>query len=290
MQLNLVRKKIINYPSGSALEFYKNTLFVIGDDTNYILCLDVDWNEINRIKLFDFDGERIPKPDKPDLECATIINDMLYVIGSGSKSPQRDVSFWIDLSNNSIKKINTTSFNNIFRERHFFKEMNIEGLTDCKDKLLFFNRATTEQPNHLISTDHNVLKKKFPDKFNIIPIKIDTLNGIPLGISGATYDDKNDILFLTASAEDTSNAYDDGEIIGSVLVIVDNATTKLNQQELVIDNFIKLDEIDRQFAKQKIESVCITQQNNKNYDLVLVADNDDGKSVLFEVNLDLQTK
>lgn len=288
MQLNLVRKKIINYPSGSALEFYKNTLFVIGDDVNYVLCLDVDWNEINRIKLFDFDGERIPKPIKPDLECATIIDEMLYIVGSGSKSPQRDVSFWIDLCNhNSVKKINTASFNNLFRERNFFKEMNIEGFTSCGDKLLFFNRATTEQPNHLIITDYNILKKKFPDKFKVIPIEIDTLQGIQLGISGACYDAKNDILFLTASAENTSNAYDDGEIIGSVLAIVENASKQINQSELVINNYIELDIIDISFSKQKIESVCIVHSENKNFNLILVADNDDGMSVLFELNVEL---
>ncbi|MFN8282252.1 MAG: hypothetical protein U0U67_03510 [Chitinophagales bacterium] len=288
MQLNLVRKKIIDYPSGSALEFYKNTLFVIGDDINYILCLNADWNETGRINLFDFDGERIPKPDKPDLECATIIDDMLYIVGSGSKSPQRDVAFWIDLNNNdSVKKISTASFNNLFRERHFFKEMNIEGFTDCKNKLLFFNRATTEQANHLIITDHNILKKKFPDKFKVIPIDIDTLNGIQLGISGACYDDENDILFLSASAENTNNAYDDGEIIGSVLAIVENADKQLSQSALTIQNYVELDKIDIAFSKQKIESVCIIHSENKNYKLVLVADNDDGKSVLFEVNLQL---
>ena len=288
MQLNLVRKKIIDYPSGSAMEFYKHTFFVIGDDVNYVLCLDESWNEINRIKLFDFDGDRIPKPDKPDLECAAIMDEMLYIVGSGSRSPQRDVSFWIDLENNyAVKKINTASFNNLFRERNFFKEMNIEGFTDCNDKLLFFNRATTEQPNHLIITDHNILKKKFPDKFKIVPIKISTLQDVTLGISGACYDAKNDVLFLSASAENTSNAYDDGEIIGSVLAIVENATVHLNQAELTIDTFILLDEIDEGFLKQKIESVCIHHQVNKQYKLTLVADNDDGKSVLFEISLDL---
>ena len=68
-----------------------------------------------------------------------------------------------------------------------------------------------------------------------MPITIGKLNEINLGISGACYDEKNDILLLTASAEDTSNAYDDGEIIGSVIGVVYNAYQKLNSQEIVID-------------------------------------------------------
>lgn len=285
MELKFKRKIIIDYPSGSALEFHNKTLYVIGDDVNHILCLDEQWNEVNQLKLFEFNGNRIPKPDKPDLECATIINDMLYVIGSGSKSPQRDVAFIVDLSNNKIKKISTASFYAIFRDRNLVSEMNIEGFTVCRDKLLFFNRGNTQQPNQLIITDHKILKKQFPDKFKIMPINIGTLNQIALGISGACYDEQNDVLLITASAENTNNAYDDGDIIGSVLAVVYNAYQKLNHQFLEIDMLIELDTIDSNFQKQKIESICISHQTNKNYTCVLVADNDDGKSVLFELEI-----
>ena len=285
MQISLLRNKTIDYPSGSALEFYNNTLYVVGDDVNYILCLDENWNESNQLKLFEYNGVRIPKPEKPDLECATIINDMLYVVGSGSKSPQRDVAFLINLSDNKIKKISTAAFYSIFRDRNLIVEMNIEGFTDCKDKLLFFNRGNTQAQNQLIITDQKILKKQFPDKFKVMPIKIGTLNNIALGISGACYDEKNDILLLTASAEDTNNAYDDGEIIGSAIGIVYNAYQKLKEQEFVIDKLIELDKINPVFIKQKIESICITKQSEKDYTCTLVADNDDGKSVLFEIEV-----
>lgn len=285
MQISFLRNKTIDYPSGSALEFYNNTLYVVGDDVNYILCLDENWNEINQLKLFEYTGVRIPKPEKPDLECATIIGDMLYVVGSGSKSPQRDVAFLINLSDTKIKRISTAAFYSIFRDRNLIVEMNIEGFTDCKDKLLFFNRGNTQAPNQLIITDQKILKKQFPDKFKVVPIKIGTLNNIALGISGACYDEKNDILLLTASAEDTNNAYDDGEIIGSAIGIVYNAYQKLTEQEFVIDKLIELDKINPVFEKQKIESICITKQSEKNYTCTLVADNDDGKSVLFEVKV-----
>jgi hypothetical protein len=287
MQINFLRNKTIDYPSGSALEFYKNSLYVIGDDINCIHCLDENWNEIKQLKLFEYDGVRIPKPEKPDLECATIIGDMLYVVGSGSKSPQRDVAFLINLSDNKIKKISTAAFYSIFRDRNLIAEMNIEGFTDCKDKLLFFNRGNTQQPNQLIITDQKILKKQFPDRFKVMPITIGKLNEINLGISGACYDEKSDILLLTASAEDTSNAYDDGEIIGSVIGVVYNAYQKLNNQEIVIDELIELDAVNPVFVKQKIESICITKQIEKKYTCTLVADNDDGKSVLFDVEVQL---
>lgn len=287
MQIHLIRNKIIDYPSGSALEFYNNILYVVGDDVNYILCLDDAWNEINRLKLFEYDSVRIPKPEKPDLECATIIGDMLYVAGSGSKSPQRDVAFLVNLSDKKIKRISTAAFYSIFRDRNLIREMNIEGFTDCKDKLLFFNRGNTQQPNQLIITDYNILKKQFPSSFKVMPIKIGTLKNVALGVSGACYHEKDDILLLTASAEDTNNAYDDGEIIGSTIGITYNAYQKLSNKEFIIDESIELDKIHPVFEKQKIESVCITKHTERKYTCVLVADNDNGKSELFEIEVQI---
>jgi hypothetical protein len=287
MKLKLLRKAVLDYPSGSALEYHKDSLYVIGDDVHYILCLDAQWNVIRHIQLFESALERIPKPDKPDIECAAVIDDVLYLLGSGSKSPQRDVAFIVQLSDYTVKKINTAAFYGIFRDRNLMGEMNIEGFTGCKDKLLLFNRANTSQPNSLIVTDRKIVKRQFPDRFKVMPVEIGSLNNIPLGISGASYCEVNDILFITASAENTDNTYDDGDIIGSVLGIVYNASDALNAPSFIIEHIIELDKVEKVFSKQKMESVCITRQENKNYTCILVADNDDGKSVLFEMDIQL---
>lgn len=284
MQIQLLRHKIIDYPSGSALEYHNHTLYLIGDDVHYILCLDEHWDVQRQLRLFEYNGERIPKPEKPDLECATIIGETLYVMGSGSLSPQRDVAFIVQLSNNRVKRINTGLFYGIFRNMGLIQEMNIEGFTDCKDRLLFFNRGNTTQPNQLIVTDHKILQKQFPDKFKVMPVAIGTLGNVALGISGACYDARRDILLLTASAEDTSNSYDDGTIVGSVIGVVHNAYAQLNKQTFAIDALLPLETIDPAFAQQKIESICITAAADT-YRCTLVADNDDGKSVLFEIEI-----
>ncbi|MFN8260656.1 MAG: hypothetical protein U0X41_06900 [Chitinophagales bacterium] len=285
MQINFLRNKIIDYPSGSALEYRNGISYLIGDDVNHILMLDDDWNVIGRLQLFEYDGLRIPKPEKPDLECATIIGDMLYVVGSGSVSPQRDVAFWVNLAEEKIKKISTTAFYSIFRDRNLIAAMNIEGFTDCKDKLLLFNRGNTQEANQLIITDHKILKKQFPDRFKVMPVTIGKLKGTNLGISGACYDAVNDVVLLSASAENTSNAYDDGEIIGSVIGVAYNAYQKLSDAEFSVDEWIELESVHPKFNKQKVESICISQQYDKSYTCTLVADNDDGKSVLFEVEI-----
>ncbi len=288
MKINLLRKAVIDYPSGSAIEFHNDILYVIGDDVNYIFCLDLQWKPLKKIVLFDFEGRRISKPDKPDLECAAVINDQLYILGSGSRSPHRDVAFVVQLSNDSVKKTNTNSFFSLFRDKQLIKEMNIEGFAACKDKLLLFNRGNTQYPNQLIISDQKILKKQFPDRFKVMPVQAGNIGNIPLGISGACYDSLNDILLLTASAEDTNNAYDDGAIAGSAILIVRNAYKKLDDEILTADEIFILAENDTEFAQQKIESICITKQHEKIYTCVLVADNDDGNSTLFEVEISLE--
>jgi hypothetical protein len=256
MNLQLLRSAIIDYPSASAIEYYNRELYVIGDDIHYIQCLNEDWSISKRIYLFEFEGARIPKPVKPDLESAVIFEEKLYIAGSGSLSPQRDVAFLVDLRDATVKKINTASFYNLFRERHLIGEMNIEASAVCGDRLLMFNRANAVQPNYLLVSDLKILKKQLPDRFKTVPVKTPLINNIPLGISGACYDEKKDILFLSASAENTSNAYDDGEVSGSAIGILRYAYSKIDNY-FEADEWILLDAIDARFRRQKIESICM---------------------------------
>lgn len=285
MKVKLLRKSILDYPSASAVEFHEGLLYVIGDDAPYLLCLDPEWNLLKTIPLLADKRQRIPKPEKPDLESAVVIDDVLYTLGSGSLSPQRDVAFIVRLSDDSVKRINTAAFYGIFRDRGLVSAMNIEGFTACKDKLLLFNRGDTVHPNQLIITDRKILKKQFPDRFKVMPLIAGQINGIPMGISGAAYDEANDLLLLTASSEDTDNAYDDGAIAGSALCIVYNVSAKLDQPELQTDAYILLEKENEAFRGQKIESVCVTAMADKRYTCVLAADNDDGHSTLFEIEL-----
>lgn len=285
MFLELLQSKQINYPSGSALEYYNDEFFVVGDDANYVLCLNKTFNETRKINLFEFDGIRIPKVDKPDLECATILNDILYILGSGSKMPERGYVFTVNLKDNSTEKKSMHSFFSKIESQKIIQEINIEGLANYKDKLLFFNRGNTQESNHLIITSVGIFENSNTNNLSIIPIETGQLNGVNLGISDACIDEQNDLLFVTASAEDTNNAYDDGTILGSVIGIVPNFSTQLKEPCIKINQVIKLGEEHTIFSAQKIEAICITAQSENKYHLSLVADNDDGKSVLFDIKL-----
>lgn len=286
MNITLKKYKSIDYPSGSALEFHHNVIYLIGDDSNKILCLNNELDITSQIKLFDFDGDRIPKKDKPDFEACTILNNQLFIFGSGSKIPQRTSLYIFDIDTQQIAIKSLQSLYENMIATNDIQELNIEGITTINNSFLFFNRANNKQQNKLIILDDFNPNDLANTALKFVPIEIENFKGYQLGISGATYFQENDIMYLTASAEDTDNAYDDGEIVGSVLYIIHNASSVFLQDKIVLNGPIILEEIDVTLSKQKIESVCVLSYNEHSTDLILVADNDNGKSELFMISID----
>lgn len=286
MNITLKKYKSIDYSSGSALEFHHNVIYLIGDDSNKILCLNNGLDITSQIKLFDFDGDRIPKKDKPDFEACTILNNQLFIFGSGSKIPQRTLLYIFDIDTHQIAIKSLQSLYENMIATNDIQELNIEGITTINNSFLFFNRANNKQQNKLIILDDFNPNDLANTALKFVPIEIENFKGYQLGISGATYFPENDIMYLTASAEDTDNAYDDGEIVGSVLYIIHNASSVFLQDKIVLTNPIILEEIDVTLSKQKIESVCVLSYNEHSTDLILVADNDNGKSELFIISID----
>lgn len=281
MLLSLVSHTKLNFPSGSSIEKYGDTFFLFGDDCPYFAILDAAYRFQEKVIITHSFKERIPKPIKPDWEACTIIDDYIWVFGSGSLLEKRDDILIIHPASSNFVVHKNHSFYNELRKREFTKEINIEAATMVKEELWLFNRANLSQPNHLIRCSiHNT-------HINIIDIKEIpdiTFQEHVLGISGAAYDSEHDVLWITASAEATENSYDDGAILGSVLYRLDHPATDFNMRRA---QKIDLPELDTRLEKQKIESVCIAHALKENYQLLLVADNDIGDTELFHINVQL---
>ncbi|MEO6489588.1 MAG: hypothetical protein ABIO04_06580 [Ferruginibacter sp.] len=67
-------KVLDGYPSASGICFYKEHLYIIGDDAFYLLITDLEFNAVDRINLFPARGGRIHKSIKSDIESITIIS------------------------------------------------------------------------------------------------------------------------------------------------------------------------------------------------------------------------
>jgi hypothetical protein len=291
MKLHLLDNiELDSFPSGSGIEFFNDRLYLVGDDAKEILVLNKRWKEKERITLFTNEETRIPKKEKADLEATTVlvINDSHYllVLGSGSKDP-RNKAIILEMANKEITTIDISYFYERLKSILQLTEINIEGAALVNNYLVLANRGNKTFPdNHLIVTTPLF----WQDQANA-PVQIHQLNFSeyegPIGISGLCYSEHHEQLLFTTSMEDTPNGYDDGAIGKSYLGIINNIFRKLGRphEKLSINELIDLPATSKKFEGYKIESLCIQSEKDHSIKLHLVADNDNGKSYLFKVQL-----
>lgn len=278
-----------DYPSASAIEFHNNHFYIVGDDATSVLVLDSSLQKVDTIPLYDTAIKRIPKPVKPDLEAVTIVDKnkkpCLLAIGSGSLAPYRNTAELID----PVSKEHTTIDLSLFYERlkaSGLPELNIEGACSIPGAMVLSNRGHKGFPKNQLT----LTSAKFWEEQAMAPITLLHIGGNEdsshfRAVSGIAYAKKTDKLILTVSTEDTKNAYDDGTIGKSYLWIVDNFSSKKRWTGMNPNRVIDLENVDPQFRNQKIESACVIRETKHFIELALVADNDDGSSTLFRLDI-----
>jgi len=278
-------KKLNAYPSASSIEYFNDKLYLIGDDATDILVLDTNLNMIDSIPLISYPEKRIPKDIKPDLEASALNDDNLFLFGSGSLSPYRNLGWIHNLKTKDNDSINLEPLFLKIKELGI-EEINIEGACFLSGKLILVNRGNKGYPyNHFIITDERSWTNDSSFQISIIPFEAQKDTATFKGISGLCYAKESDQLIMTVSTEDTRNSYEDGAIGKSYLWIINNISNKLDSKTISTDKIIDLEEIDPRFKKQKIESAIVISETNELINLVLVADNDDGSSTIFRFSL-----
>lgn len=285
IKLKLVSEKhFTDYPSASSIEVYKDRFYIMGDDATAVLVLDRSYNIIDRILIFDDPRPRIPKPEKADLESSAVIDykgsPHLILFGSGSKE-NRENAFLVELEGTG--KVLPFSFSSFLEKiRKEIKDVNIEGATAFKKKIILSNRANlTHKKNRLIIADHDFFLGENLS-YRIITVKIDPEAGI--GISSLGYWKEYDWLLFTGSTEDTSTSYDDGRIGDSYIGIIKDFSSKKKKDKIKPDELINLSRALPALKQQKIEGMTVEKTEDRLM-LHLVSDNDDGQSSVFAVEL-----
>ena len=284
MKAKFVRSQVLTgYPSGSTISFYKDRLYLMGDDASSMIILDSGFTVMKTIQFFENDAGRIKKTEKADIESSEWIvtnnKAQLWLFGSGSLSPQRDSAFKFDPETQKIERVDLTSFYQDLRNTGIL-ELNIEAAALVNDVLLFGSRGNLTNPqNYLLPTSAT----DFLSAGALRKILLNLPDGA--GISGMSYLQKFDILLVTSSKESTATAYDDGEIGESNLAIIYNFSGKLSGPEIAPDDWIDLSTLHPYFTRQKIESICTLKAENGEVTAILVSDDDKGITRLFEIKL-----
>ncbi len=279
-----------DFSSGSAMVSAGDKIYLAGDDANFICVTDKSFNIIDTITLEKHPGKRIPKPVKHDIEAATLIQikKQPYILfaGSGSLSPYRNTITLIDVKNGSKNIFNVETIYERFKAEGI-EQLNIEGAATLSNYVIFANRGNKSyRKNHLIFTSPGFWNEQRDAPIHIMTIGTNTDTLVFNGVSGLEYSPLSDRLIMTVSTEETYDTQTDGIIGKSYLWIINDISSKTKRAALNPDQIIDLEQIDKRFIGQKIESVCILEESRKQITLGLVADNDDGTSVLFKLELD----
>ena len=286
-KIKLLKKThLADYSSASSLEFYKDRLYVIGDDASAIWILDNEHRFLDSIQLFPSTTKRIPPDIKVDLESSTIIKDnetdYLVCISSFS-TDHRNKIIYVNLTDRKISpKIIETSLRKVDVE-----ELNIEGATSFNDQLILSNRANaTHKNNSLIITSLTAKEGIKIENNKVTTLSLRKKKNI-IGISGMTYVKEKDLLLFTASTEDTPNAVTDGTIGTSYIGYIKNISKKINNSPVKATKLISISKYLKEKSAQKIESITVEKMNKKNGIVHLATDNDNGESTLFKLRVKL---
>lgn len=279
--LKLISSKTLDFPSASGIEWFDGKLYLFGDNAPYLLVLSPSYQVLSKIAYWPDTATVIAKDRKPDIESAFLTKKegraVLFGVGSLS-GPNRWMAYeWSIGSSDSVRQTklfpDSVKFSGI-------EEINIEGSTAVGETLLFCNRSNlTTRTNHFIfrenETGYSVKEIRLPDTGSIA------------GLSGLYYVAETDLLLFTASEEATYNAVDDGEIGESYLGWIQNFSRARENAVIQTSGMLKLTQFSLVFNGQKIESVCAESVIGNRYCLHLVADNDNGSSKIFTVDLQL---
>ncbi len=288
MDFKITHQQILkDVPSASGIVKHQDHFYLIGDDTPFLFRLNGELDTVAHFPVYttsgNFEDRRIVKKDKPDFEALEMISENeIIAFGSGSKSPERDVFIRILMNDAlSVKEFSLTGFYDSLRKMDVLSdsELNIEAAAYHRDFLYLFNR----RKNVIFRIRYSHLLNHIEGKLSLPEIafseyELPQIKGIGAGFSGAAVTTAGKLI-VTASVEDTGNAYDDGEVLGSFIGIVSLQPDKNPGP-------IEWMEIKNAGEVLKVESVTVDKEISENeLNVLLVTDSDGGESLILKGNL-----
>lgn len=248
--------QIIGIGSASGLLFKDNALFLISDNSTYLYEYNLDSNELNKIALVEKPEENIPKKDKPDFESMTIVENEIYIFGSGSTENRNSLRKFDTLNRKIIDKDISKLYKAIKTKFSIQDdELNIEGAILHHKKMYLFQRGNSKNGlNGIFLVDNN---KKAEIQFE--KISLPKINNIEASFTDAILVDET--IYFLASVENTTSTYEDGEILGTFI-------GQLNANDL---SLVKTQLISK---KNKFEGITLYKNSKNNIEFLLCEDND----------------
>ena len=268
-------------------------IYFVGDDVRYLLKTNLKnqittHTEFEKIPLFE-QLAHIPlvplsKAEKPDFEALTCIEmdgqQNLLVMGSGS-TENRKQALLFNPANHQIRTlINAVDY-------HFFAnsfaltggaDLNIEAVCSDHQSLYIFQRGNINRHHGVLVFDltqiqnGESLEKSLVNSMNL---QLPDIDGSASGISDACFLKDKNLIVATAAVEQTLNTYDDGQVLGSFIILLSPDGKTLDTQVIQDDK--------GQPLQIKVEGITWLESTVDGEVFLLCTDNDGGDSEVLKV-------
>lgn len=292
------RHSLRELPSCSALERVEGFWYVIGDDSSELYRLDPAFQCVGATRLFESEnanGARIAKAAKPDLEAMLCVEwngrRELLLLGSGSKSPERDVCFRVDVTRADapcfIDRRPLTVFYDALRANHHVvgaQKLNLEAAAAAPNEVLLFQRGNISGVNAIAAFETAPFMRFLDNPAAPAPlprvarVELPMLQERRAGFSAAILLNDAEILFA-ASVEDTPNEIQDGPTLGSFIGL-------LGLGETLALRWVCPVEAGGEIARVKIEGLDLFGESRDPFKIVAVTDDDAGGSEILEIEIE----
>lgn len=240
--------------AASGIVYHNDSLFIVSDNSGYLFEQRLDSNQLIKHPLVQNASVTIEKKYKPDFESITLKDNKLHVFGSGStQNRNRHVVFDLD-TNKSTENDFTEIYKKLKTQATISDDdLNIEGALYHNDNLHLFQRGNgINAHNGIFVLDSNETAKYHR-------VKLPKIKHVETSFTDAILFE-NKIYFL-AAAEDTVSTYDDGEVLGTIMGI-------MNLNTFEIEKTIQLT------SKHKLEGLTVFEKDKTGVTFLLCEDND----------------
>ena len=266
LDVHQVRELLVDdgfFCAASGLVRRSDFLYVIGDDSNELGVFPMEGGPGRRVPIFEGElpGEhKARKAAKPDLEALTGLppyedhpHGALLALGSGSTDARRRGFVWGlgpdgELTGEVVVLDLAPMYAALAPVVH---DLNIEGVAVQGERLLLFQRGNSE--TGLNAVVELALAEVVRDILERKPVEASEIHGIHeydlgrLDDVQLTFTDADGLpdgrVVFSCAAEDTSNPYDDGAIVGSAIGIL-GTDLSVERVEPLSDPSYKVEGID----------------------------------------------
>ena len=226
----------------------------------------------------------LSKAEKPDFEALTCIEingqQKLLIMGSGS-TENRKQALLFNPANHEIRTLINPSDYNFLAQNHALTggvDLNIEAVCSDNRHLYIFQRGNINRHHGVLVFDLAKLSAGYTLEkalVNSLSLQLPNIDSSASGISDAYFLTKKNLIVATAAVELTSNTYDDGEVLGSFILLLSPDGKTLDQQVIQDTN--------GQPIPIKVEGITWLKSTADGEVFLLCTDSDGGDSEVLKL-------